>query len=306
MKTAKDLMTKDPIIIQSGSDIRDQLKVFLDNNISSAPVISPMGEILGSLNEVGLIKSYLINKIQPSEGTMKVVHHKEILDPVEIVKESQPATDVIRIMIKTPNHRVVVVNNMRQATGVISPKDILHYLAGEDHHSKLLKDELEETQKKLEKMKETLANTQSLLTNYRDIYQDAPTMMHSVDAKGRIIMANKKIHDVLGYDPGELIGKTIFELYADSCHGQATLGLKKIIDNGMHNSTYSTMMTKDGAKVRVDVSSTALKDKHGKFIGTISTSRPIDSDLLLRALHGIFDNEENKAENINSEKTKGE
>ena len=34
--------------------------------------------------------------------------------------------------------------------------------------------------------------------------------------------------------------------------------------------------------------SSALRDKYGKFLGTISASRAIDSDTLLRALHGVF------------------
>ncbi|MCB0357915.1 MAG: CBS domain-containing protein, partial [Bdellovibrionales bacterium] len=275
MKTAKDLMTKDPILVQSGSDVRDQLKQFLENDISSAPVVNPLGEILGALNEVGLIKSYLLNKIKHKDNNMKVIHHKELLDPIEIVKESRPATEVIRIMIHSPNHRVVVVNNMNQVTGVISPKDILKFLAGEDSENKLLKDELKETQDKLEALQQKLEDMQMVLTNYQDLYQDAPTMMHSVDAKGTITMANKKIHNVLGYDDNELIGKTIFDLYAKNCHGQATQGLKTIMKDGFHNSTYSTMITKDGGKVRVDVVSTALRDKYGKFIGTISASRPI-------------------------------
>ena len=251
MKTAKDLMTSDPIIIQSGSDVRDQLKLFLDNDITSAPVLNPLGEILGSLNEVGLIKSYLVHKIQQKENNqnMKVIHHKELLEPTEIVKETELATEVIRLMISSPNHRVVVVNNMKQVTGVISPKDILKFLAGDDKENKLLRDELEETQLKLDHLKEKLDSMQSALSNYQDLYQDAPTMMHSVDSHGKIIMANKKIHEILGYDPEELIGKTIFDLYAKSCHGQAALGLKEIMEDGFHNSTYSTMITKEGAKV---------------------------------------------------------
>ncbi|MCB0391410.1 MAG: CBS domain-containing protein [Bdellovibrionales bacterium] len=290
MKTAKDLMTKDPILVQSGSDVRDQLRIFLDNDISSAPVVSPVGEILGSLNEIGLIKSYLVHKIQQknNQNNMKVIHHKELLDPIEIVKESDPATDVIRLMIHSPGHRVVVVNNMRQVMGVVSPKDILKFLAGENSANKLLRDELEEKQKKVEELQEKLLDTQKVLNSYQDIYQDAPTMMHSVDERGNITMANKKIHDILGYKQGELVGKTIFDLYAKSCHGQATLGLKHIMEDGYHNSTYSTMMTKDGGKIRVDVVSSALKDKYGKFLGTISASRVIDSDVLLRALNGVF------------------
>jgi PAS domain S-box-containing protein len=113
-------------------------------------------------------------------------------------------------------------------------------------------------------------------------------MMHSVDKEGRIIMANAKIHRVLGYEDGELVGMTIFDLYAKSCHHEALSGLKKIQEAGVHNSIYSTMMTKRGAKIRVDIVSSALLGLHKEFLGTISVSRIVDSELLLRALHGVL------------------
>lgn len=289
MKTAKDLMTKTPILIQSGSEIREQLKVFIHNDISSAPVVNPMGELLGSLNEIALIRSYLLHQIHREDNHDKVIHHKELLEPTVIVKESERAIDIIKLMIKSPNHRVVVVNNMKQVTGVISPRDILKFLAGDNAEGSFLKDELERTQQQLEVAKHEIESLQYLLDNYQHIYQDAPAMMHSVDANGKIIMANRKIHQILGYEEDELLGKTIFELYAKNCHGNATFGLKSIMDKGFHNSTYTTMLTKEGHKVRVDVTSTALRDKRGKFLGTISASRPVDSDSLLRALHGVLD-----------------
>ena len=298
MKTAKNLMTKDPITVPSGSELRDQVRSFIDNNISSAPVISPVGEILGTLTELALIRAYLTLQMHGPHNGSKVVHFKEFLEPSTTVKEDEPVTEVIKSLIKAPTHRLVVQNSASYVTGIISPKDILGFLAGEDHKNSLLRDELAETKKMLENIKEKLKDAEEVLQNYQKVYQDAPTMMHSVDAKGKIIMANKKIHEILGYKPGELLGKTLYDIYAKNCHAEDSYGLKRIIENDYHNSTYSTMMTKKQQKIRVDIASSALKDHHGKFIGTISVARVIDSDELLRTLHGVLNKDHVQKEDL--------
>ncbi len=48
------------------------------------------------------------------------------------------------------------------------------------------------------------------------------------------------------------------------------------------------MLKKNGEKLRIDIVSTAIHDEAGEFVGTISVSRPVDSDILLRALHGVL------------------
>ena len=58
------------------------------------------------------------------------------------------------------------------------------------------------------------------------------------------------------------------------------------------------MMTKKQQKIRVDIASSALKDHHGKFIGTISVARVIDSDELLRTLHGVLNKDHVQKEDL--------
>jgi hypothetical protein len=52
--------------------------------------------------------------------------------------------------------------------------------------------------------------------------------------------------------------------------------------------TYTTMLRKNGDKMRVDIVSSSFKDQKGEFVGTISISREVDAEDLLRALNGLM------------------
>lgn len=287
MKTAQDLMTKDPIIIQSGHTLDEVSHVFTEHNITSAPVVTPSNEILGVLTDLNLVKAKIHLKIG-SASENKVYHYRKFLNATTILKASTPVSDVIQQMIKDVSHRIYIENKAGKIIGVVSPKDILRFLNGESNKSLNLKIQLEETKHKLESLEGQLEAVLEDLEKYKDIFYDTPTMIHSTDGDGKILMANKKIHETLGYNDGELVGKTIFDIYPKSVQHEAVAGLKKIIETGHHQNTYTSMVTKNGEKLRVDIASSALYTKDHKFLGTISVSRHIDSEALLRALHGVI------------------
>jgi PAS domain S-box-containing protein len=109
-------------------------------------------------------------------------------------------------------------------------------------------------------------------------------MMHSVNSQGFIQMANEMLHAILGYEYGELIGKTIYDLYPKRNHEKAQEGIKTIMSQGYHSIVKSEMVRKDGSHVSVELASRALEDPWKNPIGTITVSRPLEMKLLLEAL----------------------
>lgn len=288
MLYASDLMTKDPIVVLSSDELKDVAKVFIDNNISSAPVENPFGEVLGVVTELNLGRAFLRHYMSSDVAKDRLAHHQELLIEPVFVNEDASIVDVMNEILKAPINRILVMNKMGRLSGVISPKDILYFLVGEQKKFVDLKKDLEKAQSRLKEMKLKIQNLAAIVETYQDLYEDAPTMMHSVDKNGKIIMANKKIHQVLGYKDGELIGKHLKDLYSQSIQHEAVQGLQRIIEDGHHHSTYTTMIRKNGEKVRVDIVSNALKSDDGEFIATISAARQVDSEAMLRALHGTI------------------
>ncbi len=288
MKTAKDIMTPNPKHIGSGEDLKTATQLFFDNNIHYAPVMTPNKEILGLLSEMGLVKASLKQYLEPNLHD-KVVHHQDIFDEVNFVEESASVDDVVKAIIKCPCHRVLVRNKQGLLVGIIAPKDILTLVSGQQRKSVNLKAELEKTRVEASQLNHKVGDLEQSLKVYRNMFEDSPYMMHSVDESGKIVMANKRIHDMLGYGPGEMIGKTLTDLYPKSVLHEAVQGLKEIQDKGQHHITYTTMLRKNGEKMRIDIASSSLRATSGEFLGTISISRQVDAEDLLRALHGIVD-----------------
>ncbi len=56
---------------------------------------------------------------------------------------------------------------------------------------------------------------------FRQLYEDAPLAYFSVDRSATIRMANPRASELLGYARSELIGSSVFDLYADTPEGRA-------------------------------------------------------------------------------------
>lgn len=297
MKTAQDLMTKEIYTVASSDELDFVIRDFLQYGIATAPVLDHMGEVMGLLSQMDLVKIFIRQGLKESK-VVRIGNFVEELSEPHFVSQNTPIAGVIKALVHSKTHRVIVQNLGKNIVGVISPMDILRFLLGENDETKNLHRQMDEVNDKLTKVMSELKDAKDVLLKYQDLYEKTPVMMHSVNAEGLIIMANRCIHHRLGYDPGELIGKHLSELYAKSCIHEAQVGLEKIKSKGFHSNTYTTMLTKDGSKLRVDIASSAMNAPDGRFFGTISVSRPINSDHLLRALHGLLNHESLGAEDL--------
>lgn len=288
MRIAADFMTPNPKMIGSGEALVDVIKLFLSEGITSCPIINPLGEVMGVLTELALVKAYMLHQAR-FVNESRVGHHLELLDPVSYVGADSPIIEILRSMILSPTHRVLVKNKHGKIVGIISPKDLMRATIGAENPAQSIRQRLKEAEQLL---KTSLAKTKSLeqtLEVYQQAFQETPYMMHAVNEKGIVIMANKREHEILGYAEGELTGKSMFDLYTKNMHNLAAEGLKEIMETGHHHNTYTTLLTKKNEAIRCDISSSAILDNQGKFVSTISVLRPIDTDEMLRILHGIVD-----------------
>ena len=287
---ASDFMTPNPKMIGSGEALLDVISIFLEEGITSCPIINPLGEILGVLTELSLVKAYMLHQARFKKED-RVGHHIDLLEPVTFVGTEAPIIEILTAMIMNPTHRVLVRNRHGKIVGIISPKDLMRATIGIENPAQSMKQRLKDAEDKLNASIQEKKSLEQTLEVYQQAFHETPYMMHAANEKGVIIMANKREHEVLGYKDGELINKTMFDLYAKSMHHLAAQGLKEVIERGHHHITYTTLVTKDGEAIRCDISSSAIYDANGKFMSTISVLRPIDSDEMLRILNGIVDTE---------------
>ena len=169
-----------------------------------------------------------------------------------------------------------------------------------------IRQKLQDTESELKKNILKLSTLEKSLDVYQQAFYETPYMMHAVDSDGKILMANKREHDVLGYKEGELVGKNIFDIYSPPMHGNASRGLKIVIEKGHHHLTYTSMLRKDGSTLRCDIASSSLLNDKGDFLSTITVLRPIDPEELLRSLNGVVDEKNGPMSRYSSYKVAGE
>ena len=279
-------MSTTPLVIQFMSQVlftlQDDLKLtdaarlFATNKLTTIPVVDKGGEILGVLTDFQLLRFLIAAKTGAKDVPLS--NYKNELDPVITIQEKESIVDAFRLMIQSPNHRIYATRD-GQLTGALSPKDLLLYMAGFSDTSEHTLDDLVAEQ--IQAILTELYDTRRLLSDYQQMFQDAPYLMHSVDMSGTIVAANRMIHFVLGYEEGELVGQSMRQLYPPENYHKALKGLDTVRALGFHPLVNVVMVKKDGDTVRADISSTLKTGASGQPEGTITVGRLSDSYRML-------------------------
>jgi len=289
MRQAKDLMSNTPESLTYDTELPQAATIFMKKKITMAPVIDQKGTLCGVMTEVNLIKALVAH--HAFFGTHdKVGDHPELLEKAAYVRDDAPIDQVMKTLLASPTYRLLVINDKRKLVGIISPKDILKVLAAEVEASQEHAEELMEGEQPQAFIAEA-ATLEEALSKMKKMIMDSSYMMHSVDAHGKVVMANKHTCDVLGYTAEEITNLTLEDLYHKKYHPDARRGISSLIRRGFHQSVNSVMMTKSGDMIPVEVKSRAVKNKHDKFLGTVTVVRKLNPDDLLPLLSGMVEGE---------------
>lgn len=277
--TVKQFMSQVLLVCGDDMTLHDAAQFMTSHKLTTVPVVSKSGDVTGVLTDFHLLRGLL--RARSEANIKKLSDIKDELDPVVTIHEDDSIVTAFRMMIQSPNHRIYALHNDK-LTGAVSPKDLLLYMAGVKNKSEQVMDSM--VQKQIESILKELHDTRRLLSDYQQMFHDSPYLMHSVDLNGKIIAANRMIHFVLGYDDGELIGRTLRQLYPPENYKKAIEGIDTVKKLGFHPLVNVTMVKKDGDLVRIDVASTLRKDDKGNPEGTITVGRLSDSYRMLNFL----------------------
>ena len=145
----KDIMTKKVITVSPEMDIHELAELFMEKNISGAPVVDKSGKLLGVVKEEGVIfqdkKVHLPTFINLSLGflTLGIKRYNEEIEKITASKVSSimekdivtigPSTemeDVATLMIEKEIYYFPVVDEDK-LVGVITKKDMVRAIAKE-------------------------------------------------------------------------------------------------------------------------------------------------------------------------------
>jgi len=126
------------------------------------------------------------------------------------------------------------------------------------------------------KQVETYTELQKSEQKYSDLYNKAPDMYVSVDAKtSHIKQCNQTVADALGYSKGELIDQPIFILYHADSLEDAQHAFHEFLTTGVVRDAELQLMRKDGSKIDVSLNVSAVRDEDGNILYSRSIWRDI-------------------------------
>jgi PAS domain S-box-containing protein len=272
MLIAKDLMNPSTPALSFDSTVTEAIEFFETHPHHFATVSATKDRLQGVLTEGNLVRVFLRYQTQTAKDAL--IFYRDCFEPAQLILQNEPFAEVVKKLMTAVGNRVFVIDTAGNMIGHITAKDILPYLAGHP------------TQKPSMPVAPDagMDELRSQLYLYESFFSKSPLMMHSVNQQGLIHMANEALHAVLGYEYGELIGKTIYDLYPKESHEKAQAGIQTIFTQGYHQVVQSAMVHKNGKLVPVELSSRALEDPRKRAVGTITVSRPLEMKQLLEIL----------------------
>jgi len=127
--------------------------------------------------------------------------------------------------------------------------------------------------KKLETSREqTVAAFEECKCRYRTLVETIPCGIEVTDVSGIIIFANQALHKMVGYEQGELIGRSALDFTAGDFERKETSGyLRTLLKEQPQLVPYfGQRLTRDGKALDVREDRNHKLDHQGKVIGWIS------------------------------------
>lgn len=113
---------------------------------------------------------------------------------------------------------------------------------------------------------------------YRDLYESAPDMYHTINTEGIIVDCNRTEADILGYSKEELIGNSILDFQTEESRKTGKKAMNKLFNEGKMKGLELQFVKKDGGVIDVSINATVIYNEKGRPIGTRSVMRDITKD----------------------------
>lgn len=264
-------MRKKTPVLSFDTTVPEAMTYFQKEETPFALVQASPSRFQGILTEGNLMRVYLRYRTQPSKDS--IILYRNFFEPAQLIHEDEPFSEVIKKVVTAEHNRVFVINGESSVVGYISVKDILPYLPVENESAGTVKPKLAPD-----------LDPSSDLYLYETFFSQSPFLMHSVNRAGVIRMANSILHRVLGFSDGELIGKSVFDIYPKEVMELVRQSLSQIIDERNFKVVKGQMVHSTGKLVDVEMVSRALLNQSGQVIGTVTVTRPLDMAFLLNCM----------------------
>jgi PAS domain S-box-containing protein len=126
------------------------------------------------------------------------------------------------------------------------------------------------------RLRDTTAALRASEQHYRRLVEILPNAVGLIDLQGRLTTANRQAVEMLGYaGPGELLGKSAFDLTPPEEHERMKAELTVTLETGVMRNAEYTMLRKNGSRFPVELSAAVSTDVDGQSRGIVIVARDI-------------------------------
>jgi diguanylate cyclase (GGDEF)-like protein/PAS domain S-box-containing protein len=104
---------------------------------------------------------------------------------------------------------------------------------------------------------------------YRVIVETASEGIWTIDEKNLTTLANRALAEMLGYEPREMLGKSVFDFMDPAFVEQAQRSLE-LRREGIHEWLEFPFRAKDGHEVWTLMATSSLHDRNGEYVGALA------------------------------------
>ncbi len=141
---AKDIMTQNVITISPEMDLKEAAMVFVENNISGAPVVDNNNHLIGVITEGDLVRQqkpvqkplYLVfldssfpvnyKKVKSDlEAVTATTVEQLMTQEVYTLPEYSDVSEVATLMLQKKINRIPIVNDEEELLGIVTRQDII-------------------------------------------------------------------------------------------------------------------------------------------------------------------------------------
>jgi CBS domain-containing protein len=119
--TARDYMSRDLIVLSPEMDLGAAIRLMVENDISSAPVVDARGDLVGLLTDKDCFRAaYASSYYQELTGPVS-----ELMSPeVDVIDADMDMVEVLGLFFNGPRRRFPVLQQQR-LVGMLSRRDML-------------------------------------------------------------------------------------------------------------------------------------------------------------------------------------
>ena len=141
---AKEIMTKDVLIVREDTTIDEVCKLFVDKNISGVPVVNQYDKLVGVISEGDLVYKqkpvkppmfinlfdgiFPVDRREFQEDMKRIAAYKVgdlMSKPPIYAYEDTPLSDIATLIVERKVNRVPIVNEVQEVVGIITRHDLV-------------------------------------------------------------------------------------------------------------------------------------------------------------------------------------